>query len=242
MNNKLNINFEKKIFSQNGEDGITLEILRRIYPGNITNKYFVEFGVGNASECNTRVLWEYHYWHGLLLDSNHSNPSINLNKRFITQSNILSILESFKVPKHFNLLSIDMDYNDFYVLNQMLKKYIVDIIILEYNASIDCHIDAVVEYRENYYWDGTNYFGASLGSYNRLLNNYNYSLVYCENNGVNAFFISNNLIYDKFYTSKNIKEFYRSPKYGNGPNMGHPQDSLKRQFLTTNQIMDIKDE
>lgn len=237
MTNKLNINFEKKIFSQNGEDGITLEILRRLYPGNITNKYFVEFGVGNGTECNTRVLWEHHYWNGLLLDANYFNPTINLHKALITKSNVLNVFNSFQVPSFFNLLSLDVDYNDFYILNEILQNYIIDVIILEYNASIDAHTDAVVEYCPDHMWDGSNYFGASLTAYVKLLNNYQYSLVYCESKGTNAFFIRNNIIDNKFYTSINTKEFYVPARYGSGPNGGHPQDPLNRTFISTEDIL-----
>ena len=48
--------FENKIFSQNGEDGITMKLVELIYNDNNDNKYYVEFGVGNGIECNTRIL------------------------------------------------------------------------------------------------------------------------------------------------------------------------------------------
>ena len=49
--------FEKKIFSQNGEDGITEKLIELIYNGD-NNKFFVEFGVQKGIECNTRILRE----------------------------------------------------------------------------------------------------------------------------------------------------------------------------------------
>ena len=50
------VSFEKKIFSQNGEDGITMKLIKLIYNNDNTDKYYVEFGVENGIECNTRIL------------------------------------------------------------------------------------------------------------------------------------------------------------------------------------------
>jgi hypothetical protein len=43
--------FERKIFSQNGEDGITMKLLELIYNGDNNDKYYVEFGVESGREC-----------------------------------------------------------------------------------------------------------------------------------------------------------------------------------------------
>lgn len=48
--------FEKKIFSQNGEDGITMKLVELIYGDDHQNNYYVEFGVESGMECNTRIL------------------------------------------------------------------------------------------------------------------------------------------------------------------------------------------
>jgi hypothetical protein len=48
--------YEKKVFSQNGEDGVTMKLVDLIYNGNNDNKFYVEFGVENGIECNTRIL------------------------------------------------------------------------------------------------------------------------------------------------------------------------------------------
>jgi hypothetical protein len=58
-------NFENKVFSQNGEDGITVKLIELIYNGSNENKFYVEFGVENGIECNTRILREYYNWKGL---------------------------------------------------------------------------------------------------------------------------------------------------------------------------------
>jgi len=74
--------FEKKIFSQNGEDGITMKLFEMIYDGNNTSKFYVEFGVENGMECNTRILREYYNWQGLQMDGSNENDKFNLRKEF----------------------------------------------------------------------------------------------------------------------------------------------------------------
>lgn len=229
--------FEKKVFSQNGEDGI-IEKLNELL--NKNPKYFVEFGVEDAKECNTRYLC-YHdkLWSGLLMDSQHENTNINLQKEFITKDNILSLFEKHQVPKHINLLSIDIDFNDYYILKEILQHYTMDIIICEYNASLTSKEDKVVVYNENHYWDYTNYFGASLLAYTKLCNNFNYSLIYCEENGVNCFFLHNNFVKKlkeeqnlEFLNINNVDLLYKTPKYGFTKN-GHPMDTQNRQYLSS---------
>jgi hypothetical protein len=232
--------YEKKMFSQNGEDGVVLEILYRIYGSDIFNKFYVEFGVENASQCNTRVLREYYGWSGLLMDGSHNNSNINLHKEFITKENIVDLFIKYSIPKEFNLLSIDIDLNDFYVLNKVVSCYSIDLIILEYNGGIDPNVEAVIQYSPNKTWDGSNYFGASLVSFTKMLNKYNYSLVYVENNGVNAFYVNNKFVPDTLFLDvNNINAIYKKPKYGCGPNGGHIQDCYYRKFLTTQQAMDF---
>ena len=227
------LNYEKKIYSQNGEDGITLEIIKRL---NIENGFYVEFGTQNGSECNTRILREKYNWEGLLMDGSHKNDNINLKKEFITRENILTLFNKYNVPKNFNLLSIDIDFNDFYVLHKILQNYSMDIIILEYNAYFNPNEDSIIKYDPNGRWDGTNYFGASLLSYTKLLKKFNYSLIYTEIKGVNAFFVKNSYS-SLFKFSNNISILYNSAKYGNGPRGSHTKDSKLRKYVRFNDIV-----
>src|SRR5690348_8229903 len=106
--------YEQKIYSQNGEDGVIQKIFHII---GTSSKYFVEFGVENGMECNTRYLREGCHWNGLMMDARYSNPLIHLMKETITAENINLLFEKYHVPYQFDLLSIDIDYNDFYVWN-----------------------------------------------------------------------------------------------------------------------------
>ena len=182
--------YEAKKFSQFGEDGITIQLVKLIYGSDIYNKNYVEFGVESGTECNTRVLSEMLGWKGLLMDAGYENDKINLKKEFINKENIIKLFEKYNVPKHINLLSVDIDFNDFYCLNEILKKYTCDIIICEYNSTHLPHEDNIVIYDKDATWDETNYFGASLLSLYKLGKKYNYSLVYSTYTGVNCFFYS----------------------------------------------------
>ena len=229
--------YEKQIFSQNGEDGITMEIINRL---NITDGFYVEVGVQNGNECNTRILREMYNWHGLMMDSSNENIDRNLRKEFITRENIVYLFKKYNVPQKFNLLSIDIDFNDFYVLFEILKNYTMDIIILEYNAYFYPNEDAVIKYSFKDIWDGTNYFGASLLSFTKLLNKFGYSLIYTEKQGVNAFFV-NDKYNDKFKLCNQINVLYNSAKYGSGPRGSHPNDTKLREYIGFDDVVDSFD-
>lgn len=234
-------NFEQKVYSQHGEDGATIKIVETIYK-NLHNKYYVEFGADSGIECNTRILAEKFNWAGLLMDSGNENLDINLRREYITKENIIDLLKKYNVPYHINLLSVDIDYNDFYCAKEILKTHTCDILIFEYNASHLPNEDKIVIYNPSHVWDGSNYFGVSLLSWKKLANFYNYSLVYCDSTGTNCYFINNSLLkenYKEFDNIDNIDLLYRKPTYGNGPNGGHSQDLLNREYLDFKQAIEL---
>lgn len=234
--------FEKKVYSQNGEDGITMKLIELIYDENNNNKFYVEFGVENGTECNTRILREKYNWNGLCMDGRHENNSINLKREFITKENIVDLFIKYNVPNHINLLSVDIDYNDFYCLKEILNKYKCDIIICEYNSTHLADEDKIVIYDPNGCWDGSNYFGVSLLSLDKLGKKHGYSLVYCNDNGVNCFLVNDDLIKNKnlnFLNLGDITKIYKPAKYGNGPNGGHRQDPHNRKYISYDEAINL---
>jgi hypothetical protein len=257
---------EKKIYSQNGEDGILEYNFSKI---GTTNKISVEIGVGNGNECNTVNLLEKKGWTGLMMDYGAdqdiqwkgvlkkawSNKNIGISENIkkyvkfskkiikrkersrhykldiknerITAENIENLLQKYQVPEYFDLLSIDIDYNDFWVW-KAISKFHPRVLVIEFNSSIPPTQSKVVPYDSDAQWDGTNYFGASLLALKNLSLEKNYTLLGCDSNGVNAFFCKSELI--KNFKVKDIEDLYRSPKYGekiNGVHIGHPLSSKK---------------
>ncbi|WP_052345046.1 tetratricopeptide repeat protein [Planktothrix rubescens] len=224
---------ERKIFSQNGEDGVIKKIFEVI---KTTNKYYVEFGVENANECNTRNLRENCGWSGLLMDGGYENKEIGLYQEFITAENINELFQKYKVPQELDLLSIDIDYNDFYIWKSLDEIYQPRVVIIEYNASHLPTEDKVVKYDANAVWDSTNYFGASIRALYNLGKRKGYSLIYANNQGVNLFFVKNSIlskIEHSFKDTNNIFLIYNSPKYGSDISGGHRKDNKNREYVTS---------
>lgn len=147
------------------------------------------------------------------MDSNGDGDMIK--KEFITAENINDILSKYGVPREFDLLSIDIDFNDYWVWKSIdEKKFSARVVVIEYNSSIPPTESKVVEYEPYRSWDGkTNYFGASLLALVKLAKEKGYTLVCCDSRGVNAFFVRNDLVGSNFLI-KDIEKIYKPPKYG----------------------------
>ena len=224
--------FEFQAFSQFGEDGIIDEIFNRI---GFTNKFFVEFGVETGIETNSTYLL-FNGWSGLWIDGSDSNINIiksnfkksietgklNTLQSFITAENIESLFEKSKVPLEFDLLSIDIDRNDYYVW-EAIKNYKPRVVVIEYNSIFRPNCRFVVPYDSNAIWDGTSNTSSSIESLCELGEKKGYKLVGCSFAGVNAFFVREDLIDNKFFGPFTSDNFYESPKYFLYHVPGHPR-------------------
>lgn len=209
-----------KIFSQGDEDGIIQEIFRRI---GSTDKRFIEFGVEDGTESNTRLLLMLG-WTGLWLDGSAENVR-RMDERaegastaalFITAENIDEVLGKWaggtpEAPAEIDLLSIDIDRNDYWVW-QAIRSVNPRVVITEYNASYPPPIEFVVPYEPQGRWDGSNYLGASLASMAKLGSEKGYGLVGCNLAGVNAFFVRNDLVAG-FHEPYTAEEHYEPARY-----------------------------
>src|SRR5579872_372434 len=184
-----------KVYSQCDEDGIIQEIFRRIGTGDRT---FVEFGVESGIECNTAKLL-VEGWRGLWLDGSSANVAqmpgnfgafirdgrLRVVEAYINAENINALLEQGGITGDIDLLSIDIDYNDYWVWKaiEVVKPRVV---VIEYNATLRPPLSVVVPYNPSDRWNGSNYFGASLEALVRLGREKGYRLVGCGISGTNA--------------------------------------------------------
>lgn len=208
-------------YSQNGEDGMLAELFRRIGPGTRT---FVEFGVGDGMQCNTRALAE-DGWTGVWLEADEhlaraaqekAPPGVRVFHRFLTRENVAATLAEAGVSRNVDLLSIDVDGNDYH-LWQALLGLEARAVVIEYNASREPGVDWVMPYDPEHRWDLTDHFGASLDALANL--SADYRLVACDAQGVNAFFVRGDA--SAFPAPGDVHHHYMSPKYC-GLAFGHP--------------------
>ena len=219
-NDKKNlINYGFKVYSQADEDGIINEILNRI---SNTSKTFVELGVQEGEECNTLYLLKSG-WKGLWVDmstnlnslndkfSKYLNKNLKFEKKKVSINNINSILENNKnfLGDSLGVLSIDLSKNTYHILKNF-NFYKPNVIVTEYNAKLRDKIEWISEYDENDVWNGSDDFGASLKSFQKLLEEKGYNLVGCNITGVNAFFVKKELINEKFIENFS-SEFHYEP-------------------------------
>jgi hypothetical protein len=225
---------EFQMFSQSGADGIVAEIFRRI---GRASSVFVEFGVGDGLENNTTALL-LQGWSGIWIEASKRNirqirkelrPLIDGRKltvlaQFVTRDNIVAHLEGCSLPHDPDLVSIDIDGNDYWVWEALLSRYAPRVAVVEYNALLGPSAPWVMEYNPAHARErviATSYYGASLKALEMLGRRKGYSLVGCDFLGVNAFFVRNDLLEDRFcapYTSENHFEPNRLFLYRrNGP-------------------------
>jgi hypothetical protein len=211
-----------KVYSQNDEDGIIQEIFRRI---GTSDRRFVEFGVQTGVECNTvKLLIEG--WRGLWIEadpmmvgimrrsfaSSLDAGQLTLFDNLVTAENINALLTRAGLTGEIDFLSIDIDYNDYWVW-RAIDVVRPRAIAIEYNAAYRPPLAITVPYDPNGRWDGSNYYGASLEALVRLGREKGYALVGCSIAGVNAFFVRADLAGDRFLTPATADEHYEPPRH-----------------------------
>jgi hypothetical protein len=200
---------EARTFSQNGEDGIIDAIFDAI---GTTNRRFVEFGVGvDGEECNTRLLAE-EGWTGLQMDGIAQPEPNGIRQEFVTAENINDLFAKYDVPDEFDLLSIDIDSNDYWVLRAIDARYRPRVLVMEYNASLGPTERKTIAYDPTYVWDVSAYYGASIAALAAEAADRGYSLIGCERLGVNCFFVRDDCLTG--FEALTPEEAFVPPGYG----------------------------
>lgn len=206
-----------KVYSQNDEDGIIQEIFRRI---GVTNKIFVEFGVQDGLESNCHYLL-FQEWKGLWIEGSTKyindirqkffpviqSGQLKCKYGFVTKDNINGLISEEGISGEIDLLSIDIDGNEYYVWNA-INIINPRVVIIEYNGKFPPDCDWKMAYNENHIWDGSDWHGASLKAMENLGRKLGYQLVGTNLIGANAFFVRSDLTGDKFYVPATAEKLY----------------------------------
>ena len=192
---------EFSVFSQFGEDGIVEYLVQRV---PIESETFVEFGVEDYSESNTRFLLEHRNWRGLILDGGDAHARfireqgldwrhwIDARTAFIDRDNIDGLIADAGIAGDIGLLSIDIDGNDLWVLER-ISAVSPRILIVEYNSTFGPEAEVTVPYDPGFRRAEAHtshlYWGASIAALDRVARAKGYALVAGNHAGNNAFWV-----------------------------------------------------
>lgn len=199
---------EFKVFSQWGDDGIIQYVVNRL---DIPDKRFIEFGVSDYTESNTRFLLLNNNWSGLVLDCSEDNIKYIMNDEiywkydltakcaFITIENINEHILNAGFSGEIGLLHIDIDGNDYWVWKSISVVNPV-IVIIEYNSVFGSDRAITIPYKPNFNrFEAHNsglYAGSSLLSLCDLADEKGYYFIGSNSSGNNAYFVRKDKIAD----------------------------------------------
>jgi hypothetical protein len=197
---------EFRVFSQFGEDGIIQYLVQRV---PIENEVFVEFGVEDYSESNTRFLLVNDNWRGLVMDGGDRHLAfirrtgldwrhdIEAKVAFVDRDNINRLIASAGIRGDIGLLSVDIDGNDYWVL-EAIDVVSPRILVVEYNSNFGPEAAVTVPYdpdfeRRRAHWSQL-YWGASLAALDGLARRKGYALIGGNSAGNNAFWVREDVL------------------------------------------------
>jgi hypothetical protein len=199
---------EFRVHSQFGDDGIVQWLVGRL--PNIP-RLFIEFGVEDYTEANTRFLMVNNQWSGLVMDGSEANikrlrarpwfwrHDLTALAHFVTRENVDGLISNWAMGRDVGLLHIDVDGNDYW-LWEAVQSISPAIVIMEYNALFGAERTITVPYRADFqrmraHYSGQ-YFGASLPALAYLANRKGYALIGTNSAGNNAYFLRRELLQD----------------------------------------------
>ena len=241
---------ECKVFSQNGEDGIINYLLVKL---GIIIPNFIEIGVGNYTEANTRFLYDRFYPKGIIIDceknlekkvKNNTNfwrgnlipIEININTKNI--NDIISKNCDFDV----DVFSIDIDGIDYWIIDQ-LDCSNIKIFIAEYNPiygpDVEVTVPNLVNFNRKSYHYSNLCYGMSLMALKNIMIKKNFYLIGTNSTKNNAFFISNKFKEDEYFPNIKIQnlDYYTDFNYRESRDKNNELNYISGK----NRINEIKD-
>ncbi len=203
------------VMSQNGEDGLLLELFRRI---GVAQRRFVEIGCG-VNGGNSGFLAQELGWAGLMVDGNPGavdkvglkfvSDEVTAECHLVSRESINEIIETAGLAGEIDLLSIDIDGNDFWVWD---ATTVVNprVVIIEYNYLLGPSAAVTIPYDADFRLPKAPtraYRGASLEAMVRLARRKGYRLVSSER--INAVFLRNDIDCD--LPTLETHEAYQAP-------------------------------
>lgn len=214
---------EFQVFSQWGEDGIIQFLLAHV---PVENEVFVEFGVQDYSESNTRFLLMNNLWSGLIMDGSEDymaavrkstlawRHTLHAKSAWVTAENVNELIGSTGIKGDIGILSVDIDGVDYWVwkaINVVQPR----IIIAEYNSLFGPVAKVAPPYKPDFERAKAHYshvfYGISLAAIEHLGREQGYTLVGTNSAGNNAFLVRNDLA--SVFPKRSVAELYQAARF-----------------------------
>jgi hypothetical protein len=223
--------------SQNEEDGILVEIFRRI---GCPYKTFMELGVNTGLHSCT-LYFLLAGWRGGWVGMNSrkveftrqkfafyiASDILRVSDRSVTPENVDCVAGELGVAERLDLLSLQLGGNDYFIVQEMTLK--PRVLVVGYNGLYPPPHRIVQAYDPNYVRTLDTYTGCSLQSLVELARVKGYRLVGTNLTGLNAFFVREDLYSGEVFSDADLSDLYNSPRYqlgGGGAFVSGPQPTV----------------
>ena len=247
--------YEFQVYSQWGEDGIIQHLIGKV---EIPNKIFIEFGVEDYKEANTRFLLQNNNWSGLVMDASENNIQkiksdaiywrYNLKAEccFIDKDNINDIIKRNGISGDIGILSIDIDGNDYWIWNA-IDCISPRIVICEYDSLLGSKKAVTTPYDKTFHRSKAHYSflygGASIKALNNLAEKKGYVLAGSNSVGLNLFFVRKDVAQNIKPVSVEeayVKAIFRNSRDENG-NLSYLSLDEGRKLIGDLPVFDIEE-
>jgi hypothetical protein len=214
---------EFQVFSQWGEDGIIQFLLAHV---PIENEVFVEFGVQDYTESNTRFLLMNNLWSGLIMDGSEDymtgvrnstlgwRHTLHAKAAWVTAENVNELIASTGIKGDIGILSVDIDGVDYWVW-KAIDVVQPRIIIAEYNSLFGPTAKVTPPYTADFERAKAHYshvfYGISLAAIEQLGTEKGYTLVGTNSAGNNAFLVRNDLA--TIFPKRSVADLYQAARF-----------------------------
>ena len=215
---------EFKVFSQFGDDGIIQYLAHNL---DLKNKTFIEFGVEDYFESNTRFLLQKDNWSGFVMDGSDENLArlkraelywkhdLNAQAAFVTKENVNQLLsKGISDWEEVDILHVDIDGNDYWVWKEI--EINPAIVIMEYNSNFGIERAITVPYDPDFYRTTAHssnlYWGCSLKALYLLATEKGYEFIGCNSAGNNSYFVRKDKMNDRV-RAVSLENGYVQSKY-----------------------------
>lgn len=205
-------------FSQSHEDEVIKYVLETL---GIHIGWFVEFGAGDSRILSNTARLADVGWNGVYIEADadlyqkllqHIKTGIYPLHATVTAENINELLTRTPLPQEFDLLSIDIDGNDYWVWKAI--TYRPKVVCIEYNSNFGPTESRVIEYDPAFIYQSDNYYGASALALVRLGERLGYTLIN-HTAPLNLFFVRNDLV--EHFEILDVKNLVRCPVHIGSP-------------------------